>query len=90
MALAYPKDIATSSDSDDKFYIEQYFRIIWAVPVIIAVVQSLLLSTCFANESPVYLKEKNMEDELRRVMGKFYETSEVENRLNDLDREVTQ
>jgi len=55
LALAYPPDIKTAKGSDD-FYVNQYFRIIWAMPLVISLLQVILMSTVFKNESPVYLK----------------------------------
>lgn len=37
-ALAYPRDIKTSTDGSDDFYINQYFRIIWALPLVISLI----------------------------------------------------
>jgi len=51
--LAYPITITKADD----FYVNSYFRIIWAMPLIIAAIQVLLLLTVFRNESPVYLSE---------------------------------
>ena len=48
-----------------------YFRVIWAVPLLIAIIQTLLMMTVFRNESPVYLKEHGMEDELLNVFKKW-------------------
>ena len=81
-ALAYPKDVKTTNEED--FYVNQYFRIIWAMPLFIALIQMLLISTVFKNETPVYLKEKGMEEELLTVMKKFYEPTEVRKRLDAL------
>ena len=65
-----------------------YFRVIWAVPLLIAVIQTLLMMTCFRNESPVYLKEHGMEDELLNVFKKWYKPNEIRKRLDVLNAEA--
>lgn len=82
MALFYPRDILTTVNPDDDFYVNSYFRVIWSIPLIISAVQMLLLMTCFRNESPVYLKEKGEEEKLLAVMKKFYEPQELRRRLD--------
>jgi len=89
LALAYPpnfKNVTTDPNYD--FYVNSYFRVIWAMPILVAVIQQALLMTCFANESPVYLKEKGKEEELLAVMKKFYEPNEIRNRLDQLNNEA--
>ncbi len=54
-ALKYPQSFADLPDDD--FYVSQYFRIIWSVPLFIALIQVILLMTVFKNETPVYLHE---------------------------------
>ena len=68
----------------DDFYVTQYFRIIWSVPLVIALIQVILLSTVFSNETPVYLREQGREEELLVVMKKFYRGMEVRRRLDAL------
>ena len=87
-ALAYPTNIKTTTDRADDFYVNSYFRIIWSVPLLIALIQVVLLLTVFSNESPVYLKEHGQEQELLRVMKKFYTSDEAIRRYDDLNHEA--
>ena len=88
LALAYPSDIKTSTDPDDDFYVNSFFRVIWSLPLVVIVIQMLLIMTCFRNESPVYLKEKGEEEKLLTVMKKFYEPNELRKRLDQLAQEA--
>ena len=76
-ALAYPTDISNEDYPQYDFWTQQYFRITWSVPLLISFVQVLLITCVFRNESPVYLKEQNREEEIVRVFNKFYQPFEV-------------
>ena len=80
MALAYP--INFNNLTKDDFYVDQYFRYIWMLPLVVSALQVLLLLTCFRNETPVYLKEKGRDEELLAVMKKYYSGMEVRKRLD--------
>ena len=83
MALAYPPDIKETGETGD-FYVEQYWRVIWCLPLFCAVLQVALMGTCFRFESPVYLHEQGREEELLTVMKKYYIGSEVRKRIDTL------
>ena len=55
MALGIPIT-CTAADKED-FMITGYWRVIWLVPAVIAVLHSLLIMFCFNHESPVWLME---------------------------------
>jgi MFS family permease len=83
-ALSYPNkfdDLPT-----DDFYVSQYFRIMWCVPLVVSAIQVILLLTVFNHETPVYLYEQNREEELLVVMKKFYKGMEVRRRLDMLSQ----
>ena len=83
MALAYPSDLKDTGEKGD-FYVEQYWRLIWCLPILCAVAQVILMGTCFRHESPVYLNEQGQEEELLVIMKKFYSGSEVRKRIDTL------
>ena len=56
MALAYPSDLLTTGHKGD-FYVDQYWRIIWCLPLVCAFLQIVFMGLCFRHESPVYLNE---------------------------------
>jgi len=80
MALAIPQP---PTDKDD-WWINWYWRVIWLVPVAIAIVHSCLLLFCFRHETPVHLRVQGNEQELLRVMKKFYHENEIRARLASL------
>ena len=44
-------------NNPDDFYINEYWRVIWAVPAIIAILHTMLLLFCFRFETPFDLKQ---------------------------------
>ena len=83
MALAYPSDLKETGHKGD-FYVEQYWRLIWCLPILCAVAQVILMGLVFRHESPVYLNEQGKEEELLKIMKKFYSGSEVRKRIDTL------
>ena len=63
---------------------DQYWRIIWCLPLFCTVVQIIMMGLFFRHESPVFLHEKGREEELLTVMKKYYSGSEVRKRIETL------
>jgi len=64
---------------DQSFAIQQYWRVIWAWPILVAVVQSVLLLTVFNFNTTVELKRAGKIEGpggLLDVLGKIYSTEE--------------
>jgi hypothetical protein len=59
------------------FLDEQYWRLLFAIPIVFAFVQSALLFTVFNYETPKFLKQNGRLGELNEIMGKLYIPSEV-------------
>lgn len=87
LALAYPTEITKASYAQHDFYTDQYFRIIWSLPLVIAAIQLLMILTVFRNESPVFLKDHGRDEELLAVFKKLYEPTEVRRRLDALNQD---
>ena len=87
LALAYPVPFDAGHVSKDDFYVQNYWRIIWSLPLVTAFFQILLLLTCFRHETPQYYLEKGQEDELLKVMKKFYKGTEIRRRIDELKAE---
>lgn len=85
MALAIP---APPEDPDD-WWINFYWRIIWLVPIGIAVVHTALILFCFNHETPVYLYEHGEMEKLNKVMLKFYNPGEVKARIAAMEAAIT-
>ena len=82
-----PEGVATT----DCWYIHNFWRIIWLVPVVVAIIHTLLLLCCYRHETPVYLRMQNDEQELLRVMKMYYHETEIRARLAALsaNEEIT-
>ena len=87
-ALAYPVPFVGHVSKDD-FYVQQYWRIIWCLPLVTSFFQILLLATCFRHETPQYYLEKGQEDDLLKVMKKFYKGTEIRRRIDELKAEMS-
>lgn len=81
MALAIP---LCTPENKDEFMNTQFWRIIWLVPAVVAVIHSIILQFFFNHETPVYLREKGDEAGLLLVMNKFYHDNEIKARLASL------
>jgi MFS family permease len=54
------------------FINDQYWRVIFSLPILFALIQSALLMTVFNFETPKYLKMQRRTDELDKVMTRIY------------------
>lgn len=81
MALAIPSPIKPEDEVNKKFLVTQYYRVIYAVPILVGVLHTLMLLTCFKTETPVFLKENGKEEELVETMKRYYQPSEIKPRI---------
>ncbi len=51
---------------------DEYWRVMFAIPIVIALVQTILLFTAFNYETPKFLKMNGRKGELNVIMGKIY------------------
>ena len=56
----------------NEFAINNYWRIIFLVPILISFLQLFLLLTVFKYETPKYYKERKQTDKLNELMAKIY------------------
>ena len=56
LALIVPQTI---NELDPGFYVTQWWRVVWGVPIIISLLNMLALSCCYPHESPQTLKEND-------------------------------
>jgi len=78
--LAIPDDVKGELDS---FYIQQYWRVIWGFPALIAIIQSLLLWTVFPYDTPVETKQKG--GNLDEFMKRMYTEEAIDSRTKAFD-----
>lgn len=71
--------------TDNKFLRFDYWRIIFAFPVLISIIQMFLMFTVYNYESPKFYKENNRNAELNQVMGKIYTPDQVKQRIDDIN-----
>jgi MFS family permease len=62
----------TSDDLPSNFINDNYWRVVFAIPVGMALIQSILLLTTFNYETPKFLKARKREDELEKLMLRIY------------------
>ena len=80
MALAIPNP----PEDEEDWWINFYWRIIWLVGLLIALIHTLLIIFCFNHETPVYLLQHGEDKKLNDVMMKFYKPAEVKVRIASL------
>lgn len=56
----------------------------FALPMIIAVLQGGLLLTCYKYETPVFYKEHKMDEELERLLHKCYSPQQYSRRMDEI------
>lgn len=83
MALPIPilDSPAAVTAHENDWVVTSYWRYIWLMPVLFAVIQTIGLLTCFKFESPVELKKAKKMDVLHNLMSKMYEVDLVEARI---------
>jgi MFS family permease len=64
----------------DSFYVTNYWRVVWAFPVVTVLLQTLLLTTVFAYDTPSELKSMMKKEDLAKLMSRMYEEEEIETR----------
>jgi hypothetical protein len=78
-------------DSDkDQFYLKEeasfasdnYWRVMFALPIAFSILQCILLLTAFNYETPKFLKQNKQNAQLNELMGKIYESNRVLERID--------
>jgi len=69
LGIPFPTE---KDDLTPSFWKDEYWRYLFAVPILLSVLQSILLFTLFNYETPKYLKQTGRDAELNRIMGKIY------------------
>lgn len=69
------------------FIMDDYWRIVFGMPIVFAVIQSVLLFTVFNYETPKFLKMTGRKAELNEIMGKIYSSDQVQKRIESIQGE---
>lgn len=64
-------------DDYDSFQIQYYWYIIFAIPLLISLIQVLLLVTIYSYDTPSFLKQNGKTEELKVLMNKIYKDPAV-------------
>lgn len=70
--------------STNSFIDDQYWRVLFALPMAFSVIQSILLFTMFNYETPKFLKQTGRDAELNIIMGKIYSKDQVQSRIDGI------
>lgn len=82
LALPIPHQIDAG---DQSFLVQQYWRVCWGIPIVIALLQLFLIQCFFNFESPQTLKETLDWDGLSASMRKIYKSEAVQTRILQID-----
>lgn len=78
-------DECKNINPDDQSFIQTgYWRVLFAIPMGLSVVQSILLFTVFNYETPKFLKQNGRSAELNTIMGKIYSHDQVQSRIDTI------
>lgn len=80
--LGIPLPDSANPYSPGSFVDDEYWRILFALPIVLAVIQSVLLFTAFNYETPKYLKMNGRKAELNSIMGRIYSSDQVSKRID--------
>ncbi|CDW77776.1 sugar transporter family protein [Stylonychia lemnae] len=64
------------------FVSDNYWRVMFALPIAFSIIQIILLLTVFNYETPKFLKQNNQHGQLSKLMGKIYEPDRIVERIN--------
>ena len=68
---------------------QSQWRLVWGIPSVLAIVQSLLVVFVFNFETPYHLKKTEQWEKLEQLMALIYHKSHVQARIDVIDtREV--
>ena len=62
-----------------------YWRVVFGLPILFAIIQIILMATVYNYESPKYLKQQGKDAELNDVMGKIYSGDLVKSRIDEIN-----
>jgi len=74
-----------STDEDASFYYLEYWRIVWGLPILLAILQSSLLFTLFRYDTPFYLKKRGEFEPLTELMRKIYVEDQIISRVDAIE-----
>ncbi|TNV79404.1 hypothetical protein FGO68_gene14650 [Halteria grandinella] len=66
------------------FINDQYWRVVFGMPIAFALFQSIMLATLFNYETPKYLKKHKKEEELQKIMARIYPLTQIDNRVSQI------
>jgi len=66
------------------FIRDDYWRVLFSLPIVLAAVQSALLLTVFNYETPKFLKQNKRVSELQSIMSKIYTSDKVAERIESI------
>ena len=82
--LALPVPTTPLKINEGEFFTGDYWRVIFAIPIAISIIQVLLLLTVFNWETPKYYKERGQTEKLNQVMAKIYNPHAIQSRIDEI------
>lgn len=87
--LGIPIPDVLHNEEKDFYYVEEpsfasdnYWRVMFALPIAFSILQGILLLTVFNYETPKFLKQNSQHAQLNELMGKIYESDKVVDRID--------
>lgn len=79
LGLGIPNEI--NDENADSFAIQEYWRVIWLLPIAFQILQVTLMLLVFPYSTPVELKQAGAHEKLMEFMNKLYEKEVVNQRI---------
>lgn len=64
------------------FESDNYWRLLFSLPIAFSLFQSIMLMTVFNYETPKFLKQTNQHAQLNKLMGNIYESDRIKERID--------
>lgn len=84
----FEADEITVKDINHSFESDNYWRVMFAIPIGISILQVILLLTSFNYETPKFMKQNGENGKLNELMGKIYDSERIEERIRAITIET--
>ena len=85
MSIHIPENPYDPSEDKNSFVIKQYWRMIWLVPILVSILQTILLLTFFRFETPKMMKARGDDSALVKLMSRAYKKEHVAQRIEKIE-----
>lgn len=82
LGIFIPEFPLQNPDDKTSFYVLHYWKVMFSIPIAISLIQSSLIFSVFNYDTPKYLKQHNKVSQLNELMGRIYDHSFIQERID--------